>query len=965
MGREGSGTVSCTYVKGRLSAGFSRETSPYEGTCKYSAPYEFGEKECAFGYSPRPSATKSNRNSTKHPKSRLLQPFLHSSKSDSGEVASHLGPQNLQHLHAKGEVQDGDSRIHQRKLEHRRLGHFPGLHFSIPSYSNSPIIKKIPPICNKQHSIPISSSANGTDFFSENFYQSHKMCTGAGASGRDTLAPVSRRLVGESSFAIVSKDSHRSSKEVSSGARFLNQLREVRADSDPGNHVLGIQILPAKRDCSSNSGEMGEDPECNTTLFEPSESHSPDVAVTDRFAGSYGEAGVPGNASSPTHSDSSNRSMVPNLSITRRFSSCVSDSVERAEVVAERTSDNARSSPDQEECTVLSIYRCVGDRLGRPPREHGSSGAMGAMREKVACQCSGDACCNLCAVPVQGLVKRKVSDVGYGQHNSDVLHQETGRHKVQRFVESDSDVVPFPKLLSDRPPVQAYSREIKCSSRQAFQEESSASQRMEFASPNLRKSLDSLGKTSSGLVRHEGQLQASPVCFPSSGYTSLGNRCSEHLVERSVCLCLSPNGNSDQSTEQDTEHRVRNHPGSPSLGEATMVLDASKPAHRRSIETSSLEKNVKAAQIGRLPSVSSGLQPSCLEVIRECKQNEGFSREVATRMAESQKSSTLLVYQGKWDKFREWCSDKGIDPFMVSVPLVADFLCYLHKEKSLALSTIEGYRTAISRMIRAKTGLDLGKNQDLSSLLANFARDKPVKKTLIPSWDLSLVLQALTNSPFEPMHLAPIKYVTLKTVFLLALASGRRRGEIHALMDNIQRSENWSEITIFTDPSFVAKTQIRCKTSAVKPLTIKSLTKELDTSLLEDRSLCVVRAIRYYLDRTKDVRENRKRLFIAYKKGHTHDICKNTISGWIKKAIILAYEGSSQEQRTVAGVKAHDVRGVASSLALMKNASIDSILEACSWRSHTTFTRFYLKDLTRIQEKLLVLGPVVAALQTV
>ena len=232
--------------------------------------------------------------------------------------------------------------------------------------------------------------------------------------------------------------------------------------------------------------------------------------------------------------------------------------------------------------------------------------------------------------------------------------------------------------------------------------------------------------------------------------------------------------------------------------------------------------------------------------------------------------------------------------------------------------------------------------------------------------DLSLVLQGLTRGPFEPMHLAPLKFVTLKTVFLLALASGRRRGEIHALLANVKRSDKWSEISIYTDSSFVAKTQVAGRdATGMKPLCLKALSKDLSPDMVEDRSLCVVRAIRFYLDRTKDIRKDRKKLFIAFKKGYEQEICKNTVSSWIKKAIVLAYQSSSEEQRQVQGVKAHDVRGLASSLALMRNVSLEAIMDACSWKAHTTFTKFYLRDLTRIQEKLLVLGPVVSALHTV
>ena len=46
--------------------------------------------------------------------------------------------------------------------------------------------------------------------------------------------------------------------------------------------------------------------------------------------------------------------------------------------------------------------------------------------------------------------------------------------------------------------------------------------------------------------------------------------------------------------------------------------------------------------------------------------------------------------------------------------------------------------------------------------------------------NLSLVLHQLTKAPFELIQEASLKNLTFKTVFLLALGSGKRRGEIHA-----------------------------------------------------------------------------------------------------------------------------------------------------------------------------------------
>jgi hypothetical protein len=76
----------------------------------------------------------------------------------------------------------------------------------------------------------------------------------------------------------------------------------------------------------------------------------------------------------------------------------------------------------------------------------------------------------------------------------------------------------------------------------------------------------------------------------------------------------------------------------------------------------------------------------------------------------------------------------------------------------------------------------------------------------------------------------------------------------------------------------------------------------------------------------------------------------------------MAYSNTSKADQRLFRLKAHEVRAMTASWAFLKNASLDSILQACSWRSHSTFTSYYLRDLTRIQGDLLKLSPFVSAL---
>ena len=79
--------------------------------------------------------------------------------------------------------------------------------------------------------------------------------------------------------------------------------------------------------------------------------------------------------------------------------------------------------------------------------------------------------------------------------------------------------------------------------------------------------------------------------------------------------------------------------------------------------------------------------------------------------------------------------------------------------------------------------------------------------------------------------------------------------------------------------------------------------------------------------------------------------------------LILCYELSDQEAHTLYQVKAHDVRAFAASKASQSGVSVEHILSACHWKSHNTFTQFYLKDVAWADSELYHLGAIVAAQQ--
>ena len=58
---------------------------------------------------------------------------------------------------------------------------------------------------------------------------------------------------------------------------------------------------------------------------------------------------------------------------------------------------------------------------------------------------------------------------------------------------------------------------------------------------------------------------------------------------------------------------------------------------------------------------------------------------------------------------------------------------------------------------------------------------RPRVTPVLAQWDLGTVLEAISKPPYEPLQETSLKHLTLKTVFLLAMASTGRRSELQAL----------------------------------------------------------------------------------------------------------------------------------------------------------------------------------------
>ena len=147
---------------------------------------------------------------------------------------------------------------------------------------------------------------------------------------------------------------------------------------------------------------------------------------------------------------------------------------------------------------------------------------------------------------------------------------------------------------------------------------------------------------------------------------------------------------------------------------------------------------------------------------------------------------------------------------------------YLFRD-GLQPSTIISHRTSVASVLRHWVYNPVV-DPHIKLLVRAFRLEHLVQRRIMPKWDLHLVLLSLLRPPFTSQSeedgessddVIPLKWRMLKCVFLLALASARRRLYLHALSiapgrcvfarGNTQRQ---LAVSLLLEPGFLAKNQL-------------------------------------------------------------------------------------------------------------------------------------------------------------
>ncbi len=609
---------------------------------------------------------------------------------------------------------------------------------------------------------------------------------------------------------------------------------------------------------------------------------------------------------------------------------------------------SGRSSPRAGVPACCSFHGCLCHRLGDHLQRAGSVRGVDGPPTALAHQLPRVASSIPCPGLPEGAVTGQACAGPYGQYCDRCVHQPSRRSALPSHVATRP---PSPPLESEASEVASRHSCPWCAQpcgRRALT--SCATRRVATPPPGGPADLGGVRRGSGRPVCLARNLPLPVVQLPVRGDTRY--RCTgAQLAQGPSQVCVSPSEPTCTDLVQSQGGRGAGLASCALLAQPDLVPGTHAPRDSPSLASSS-ENGPSFSETGHpLAPASRPLETPCLVPGRDAEVLGDLPPEVLNTIASARAPSTRRAYALKWYLFVK-CSSRRGDPRRCSIGVVLSFL-QQGLERRLSPSTLKVHAAAISAYHDHIDGKSIGKHDLVARFLRGARRLNPPRPPSIPSWDLALVLRALQIAPFEPLQSADLRILSMKTSLLVALASIKRVGDLQAFSVDescLEFGPGDGHVLLSPRPGYVPKvptTPFRDQVVSLQALPLE----EADPALA---LLCPVRALRLYTDRTQSLRTS-DQLFVCYggqQKGKA--VSKQRMAHWIVDAIALAYQ--AQGVPCPPRLRAHSTRGVASSWALARGASLTDICRAAGWATPNTFARFYSLRVEPVSSRVLTSG---------
>ena len=300
---------------------------------------------------------------------------------------------------------------------------------------------------------------------------------------------------------------------------------------------------------------------------------------------------------------------------------------------------------------------------------------------------------------------------------------------------------------------------------------------MESPLRSRESDIQTVGNSSSGHICHSPQHASSPVHVSSSGASSTGlvtGLAGEVNVHVST---ISPDQQSHSDAQDHPDGRGDTH--RPLVAVTTVVSTPATTECGSPTILSVLQRHVVTtraiSQVASHTICTHGGSYAALPSSRI------FKGGLLARRSSCRRPSTKRIYDDRWLHFTNWATGRGFDPHGPTSAQITTFLYELFDTLGVSPQTIKGYRSCLASVISHTGSAAEVQAKTISDMIMSMELQRPRLTPVLPQWDLGIVLEALSKPPYEPLRQASLKHLTLKTVFLLAMALGGRRSELQGL----------------------------------------------------------------------------------------------------------------------------------------------------------------------------------------
>lgn len=576
-------------------------------------------------------------------------------------------------------------------------------------------------------------------------------------------------------------------------------------------------------------------------------------------------------------------------------------------------------------------HRCQSLGLGGPLPEQMLAGEVGPSHQKSIFQLQGvNGNTDGTDTGITRIEGRENSFL-FGQHDSDFVYKSPGRN--QNSIPSSIMSKDFfsSRIEKSFPFSNTFKGEREHNS--GLPESSSIKTRRMVSEPGRVPTNNSgIWSTLSRPLCIPKQQEAGKILLPKSFRPTDWSRWPSTGLDIGIRVCLPAYLPDSDNNKKDPERRCLSTTDSPELAKESMVCESTKIG----VTTTMAPANKRRSSLSgsNFPPETRKSASCSVDTEREIWLARGLSSEVVTTLLKSRKDVTSKKYLKIWKVFSTFL---GYEPDPLIPPQISKILDFLHAglEKHLKASTLKVQIAALSYFFHHK----LADLPWIKRFVSAVTRSQSSPRCLSPPWDVNTVLSALSQDPFEPLDNIPVKILSYKMAFLLAITSARRISEIQAF-------SALSPYTTILDDKVIIR-----PIPTFRPKVVSDFHMSQDVILpsfcpnpsntLEERFHCldVRRCLLTYLKITSPWRIDENLLIQFQGKQKGHEVSSRVIAPWVKWAIHLSY--SSLNLVPPSGFGAHSTRAIAASWAEKGNASLAQICRAATWSSPHTFFKHY------------------------